>query len=82
MNLKHLIESVNVLNVDDELSTIYGTEVIRNKDGNHNISNNKYILTDSDEELLILIKFKQIVSLRKIKIYASNNMRGVGILDR
>ena len=71
MNLKHMIEIIKVLNVDDELSTIYGTQVIRN---DNNISNKKYILSDADEEMLILIKFKQIVSIKTIKIHAFNDI--------
>ena len=76
MDLKHMIDTVNILNIDNELSTINATEVIRNNsnEGNLNITNKEYILSDADEELLVLIKFKQIVSLKSIKIYASNDI--------
>ena len=70
-NLSHKIETINALNVDNESSTICGTEVIRNT---NNISKDEYILSDADEELLILIKFEHIISLKSIKIHASNNI--------
>merc|ERR1711991_277308 len=72
-----MIDTVNILNIDNQLSTINATEVIRNNnknEGNLNITNKEYILSDADEEILILIKFKKIISLKSIKIYASNDI--------
>ena len=73
MDLQPSVETISILNIDNDLSSISATEVIANK-GQQNYSNNKYILSDVDEELLILIKFKEYVSLKSIKINASNDI--------
>eukprot|EP01084_Bolivina_argentea_P309697 535746_1 len=66
-NLCNLIKVFNVLNVDKDASTIT-TEQIPQQGI---INPNNYIISDADEELLILIEFKNIVHLQKIKLYCS-----------
>ena len=49
MNLNHMIETINILNVDKE-STMSITELISKSNISQN-DNNSYILSDADEEL-------------------------------
>ena len=63
------IESINVLNIDEELSTASIKDIISNSD-----IDDEYILSDADEELLILIKFKEQINLKSITLYASSNV--------
>ena len=72
MDLYDQIESVEVLNVDKEISNMRGTEVVISS--NKDISNQKYIVSDADEELLILIGFKTVVDLKAIKLYATTQV--------
>ena len=53
-----------ILNIDKEESTIFGMELIINT----NINNESFIVSDADEELLILISFKEIIDLKSVKI--------------
>ena len=61
------VHSVQILNKDDEESTISPDEVLlHNSDPNPE----RFIVSDADEELIILVKFKQSVDLKSFKIYA------------
>ena len=61
------VHSVEILNRDDEESTMSANEVLLpNSDPNAE----RFIVSDADEELIILIKFKQSVDLKSFKIYA------------
>ena len=71
MNLQKSVESVNILNIDSDLSNMYGSQLITCDETK--ISNKQYIVSDADEELLILIKFKNIITLKSITIYASTS---------
>eukprot|EP01084_Bolivina_argentea_P201025 343669_1 len=56
-NNKHLanfIESINILNIDEDISTLSPIELVTN----NNINNKSFIVSDVDEQLLILISFK------------------------
>ena len=69
-----MIQRIKILNMDDKLSTACPTDMIASKDNDKHISNKKYIVSDVDEELLILIQFKQIISLKSIKLFAPNDI--------
>eukprot|EP01084_Bolivina_argentea_P250258 419232_1 len=60
------IATINVLNIDKEESTISATDLITRK----NINDNSFIVSDADEELLILISFTDVVNLKAINICA------------
>eukprot|EP01084_Bolivina_argentea_P297930 513343_1 len=60
------IESIDVLNIDTGKSTISGQELVLN----NNINNESFVVSDVDEELLILIQFKKQINLKSIKIYS------------
>lgn len=62
-NLSNCIETISILNFDHEESTKSPTQIT-------NTNYSDYILSDADQELLILIKFKCIVSLKSIEIYS------------
>lgn len=64
--------------MDDELSTRTTTELVSisniNDKKSHNNPNNElssYILSDADDELLILIGFKQNINLKSISLYSN-----------
>eukprot|EP01084_Bolivina_argentea_P288559 495278_1 len=62
-----LIETVIALNIDKDDSSIPCTELIFN----HQFDSDSFIVSDVDEELIILFEFKQLVELQSIKIFAS-----------
>ena len=66
MDLSDRVEIVNILNINQNESTLSPIQLISNT------NTNKCIISDADEELLILIKFNQIVSLKSITIHATN----------
>merc|ERR1712228_599155 len=66
-NINELVETINILNMDKNKSTMSPRDVLTNP--KH--SNDKYIISDDDEELLILIGFKKCVDLKSMKIRAS-----------
>eukprot|EP01083_Nonionella_stella_P200038 732998_1 len=67
INLRDVIEFVNILNVNTEESPIDSfSDVVCNANANAD----SYIVSDCDEELLFLIQFKQNVNLKSMKIYA------------
>eukprot|EP01084_Bolivina_argentea_P281634 481896_1 len=60
------IKTISILNLDAKLSTITNQELIGNVDSNSTV------VSDCDEELLILIEFHNITQVHNIKFYASN----------
>eukprot|EP01084_Bolivina_argentea_P054900 100676_1 len=65
-------KSVGVLNYDKDKSTTSPTELICNVSGYNGtgIDNKRFIASDADEELLILIEFIDYIDLNKITFYA------------
>eukprot|EP01084_Bolivina_argentea_P261820 442610_1 len=63
--LNHLVETVNILNIDTALSKLSAEQFISTTNPNYD----KYIVSDVDEELLILIEFNQPIDLDSIKIH-------------
>eukprot|EP01084_Bolivina_argentea_P221991 375849_1 len=61
------IKTINVLNVDKEKSTLSIDKLVTD---HSNVQNKGFIISDADEELLILIEFQNILSLQSIKVYA------------
>ena len=72
--VKSKMENIQILNIDKELSTISATEVVSFSNKDESISNKQYIVSDADEELLILIQFKTFINLKGLKIYSTNNI--------
>ncbi len=68
MALTGQIETVSLLNIDTESSTISNEELIINSESS--VDCESFIVSDVDEELLILIKFKNEMDLKSIKIYS------------
>eukprot|EP00484_Ammonia_sp_Unknown_P001758 CAMPEP_0197023112 /NCGR_PEP_ID=MMETSP1384-20130603/3903_1 /TAXON_ID=29189 /ORGANISM="Ammonia sp." /LENGTH=218 /DNA_ID=CAMNT_0042451281 /DNA_START=51 /DNA_END=707 /DNA_ORIENTATION=+ len=66
INLNGLIKTVKVLNRSDEDSTISDMMF----GANTNITEAQYIMSDADEELLILYEFKEDVDLDSISLHA------------
>ena len=67
MDFTKVIHSVQILNRDDEESTMSLDEVLlHSSDPNPE----RFIVSDADEELIILIKFNKSVDLKSFKIYA------------
>eukprot|EP01084_Bolivina_argentea_P098834 177666_1 len=64
-----LIKTLIVLNVDKQLSTIKPEQISSKKP----VSAKTFIISDADEELLILIEFKDIIQLHSLKIFALPN---------
>ena len=67
MDLYKAIKSLQVLNIEESESTISASELgfyesIKDADS--------FIVSDVDEELIILIEFSQIIELKSIKLYA------------
>ena len=81
MNITDCVQTLNVLNVDYDDSNITNnrTELILKSDKNENNNNNAYIISDADQELLILIEFKQHIQLNSIKIWS--NTKNVDVDD-
>eukprot|EP01084_Bolivina_argentea_P150186 262290_1 len=65
----NLITTIEILNLDKEQSTVSATELITSE----NISKNAYIVSNVDEELLILIEFTDVTNLKSITLYSLNN---------
>ena len=68
MNVNGMIKTLRVLNRSNEDSTI------SDKEFGLNINKNdiKYIMSDADEELLILVEFKEEIDLDSITFFASS----------
>eukprot|EP01084_Bolivina_argentea_P239304 402251_1 len=65
MDLRQQVETIHVLNIDDT-SSVTPKEMLLKEQFDSKI----YIASDVDEELIILIKFKQNIDLHYIKIHA------------
>eukprot|EP01084_Bolivina_argentea_P125430 222237_1 len=61
------IEYIKILNIDTEESSITANELITTVK-----QSNQYILSDADEELIILAQFQQSVNLQSIQFFASH----------
>eukprot|EP01083_Nonionella_stella_P050147 133485_1 len=66
INLRNEVKNVYIGNMDITESTITGNHLISNRP-----SVQKYIISEIDAELLILVEFKQAVDLRSIQLFAS-----------
>ena len=69
MNLSSIVDTVDTLNIDKQLSNSSSNAEILVSDTN--IDKSHYIISDADAELLILIQFKEMVNLKLIKLYGS-----------
>eukprot|EP01084_Bolivina_argentea_P145172 254517_1 len=70
MDVKQRVESICILNFDEEESTITQRQLMWNYDEN---SKNSYIVSDVDSELLILIQFDDVIDLNYVTIKALPN---------
>eukprot|EP01084_Bolivina_argentea_P193340 331710_1 len=69
MSLIQQIDTINILNKDIEESTVSNEELIFSNKFDHK----SYVLSDADEELIILIQFKAFVDLNSITLHAFPN---------
>ena len=69
MNLSSIVDTVEILNIEKELSKISSNAQILSSESG--LDKSHYIISDADQELLILIQFKQAINLKSIKLYAS-----------
>mmetsp|Transcript_34298 Transcript_34298/g.30112 ORF Transcript_34298/g.30112 Transcript_34298/m.30112 type:complete len:228 (-) Transcript_34298:220-903(-) len=74
VNLNDLIKTCKVLNRSDEDSTISDLMFGKRKD----INNSQYIMSDADEELLILIEFREDIDLETISFHACKEEKDNG----
>ena len=65
MDLSGCVELIKILNINANESTLSPSQLITNS------NMKKFILSDEDEEMLILIKFQQIVSLKSMTFHAT-----------
>ena len=67
MDLSKTIRSVQILNVNHDVSTISADDLLLcNPDPNPR----SFIVSDADEELLIMMKFNDFIDIQSIKMYA------------
>eukprot|EP01084_Bolivina_argentea_P306170 529013_1 len=66
MDLNALIKTFNVLNMDKERSTLSTEALISHK----NTNNKLFVVSDADEEMLILVEFAKIVDLHSVKLHS------------
>ena len=64
MTLSSVVETIDILNVDNGLSNPSSNAQILGSETE--LDRSHYIISNADQELLILIKFKQIVNLDSI----------------
>eukprot|EP01084_Bolivina_argentea_P140409 246836_1 len=79
MNLGRLVGCLNILNIDNDSSTIRAPYQQLLTD--EKAYRESFIVSDADEELLILVEFTQIVSLRYMKVYYVPNVNGDDEMD-
>eukprot|EP01084_Bolivina_argentea_P276342 471524_1 len=65
-DLRSVIDTVLLLNVNKKESTISADELAFQESVNYQ----SYVISDADEELLVLIKFNNLVNLRSIQLFA------------
>lgn len=65
-NLRHLIDTFRILNINDSESTVSEDRF----PFQNSFKKESFIVSDVDEEILILVEFHDIVSLTSIKIHA------------
>eukprot|EP01084_Bolivina_argentea_P262077 443115_1 len=65
-DLRQHIKAIRILNADTEGSTLSSNQLISNE----NVDTTSFIISDVDEELIVLIEFKQMVRLCSLKIYS------------
>eukprot|EP01083_Nonionella_stella_P138253 420746_1 len=78
-NLDRLVGCINILNIDNDSSTIRAPYQQLLTD--EKAYRESFIVSDADEELLILVEFTQIVSLRSMKVYYVPNVKGSDDMD-
>ena len=67
------VETITVLNIDEDGSSITTRQLLWNYDDQRNTTKH-YILSDIDQELLILIKFKTCINLQHLIIRSSKDI--------
>lgn len=71
MNLSSIVDTVELLDIDEELSNpSTNAKILGSESG---LDSSHYVVSDVDQELLILIQFKQMINLQSIKLYASKD---------
>ena len=73
MNLSSFVDTVEILNMDEDLSNPSTDALILSSEPG--LDQSHYVISDADDELLILIEFKQETSLSKdVNIYKLSNV--------
>eukprot|EP01084_Bolivina_argentea_P191491 328929_1 len=70
MDLRRQIDTIRILNADINASTISPERSVSAE----TFTNKSYILSDADEELIILVAFTNIVDLQTIKLHSFTNI--------
>eukprot|EP01084_Bolivina_argentea_P264145 447336_1 len=70
MDLAQHIETINALNIDHDESSALLAQLTTKK----MVDSILYVVSDVDEEMIILIEFKQMVALDSIKLYSFENI--------
>eukprot|EP01084_Bolivina_argentea_P200250 342453_1 len=65
----NVVKGILVLNIDVEESTISAADLISNEP----VDSQSYIISEVDEQMIMLIEFKDIVQLSSMKIFACSN---------
>eukprot|EP01084_Bolivina_argentea_P057638 105289_1 len=76
-NLSKHINQFLIINIDKHKSTISANELISNKQ----IAHNSHIISEVDEELLILIQFTKIINLQRIELFECSNHKNDALRD-
>eukprot|EP01084_Bolivina_argentea_P051178 94133_1 len=66
MNLQPQVDTIRILNIDIDSSSISPQQLIYQEAFN----NESYLISDADEELIILVEFKQIIDLQSITLHS------------
>eukprot|EP01084_Bolivina_argentea_P248624 415920_1 len=66
MNLRSHVNIIQILNIDSDASTLSAQQLL----STDNTEIDSYILSDVDEEIIILVEFKEFVDLQSIKLCA------------
>eukprot|EP01083_Nonionella_stella_P267635 904179_1 len=72
MDLNKQVKTIQILNIDeDESSLLSGQSLFENST---QLDENSYVLSDVDEELIILVEFKQATDVQSVKLFALSDI--------
>eukprot|EP01084_Bolivina_argentea_P050990 93803_1 len=71
MDLRQHVETIRVLNIDNDASSISPQQLVHKETFN----DKSYLVSDADEELIILVEFKQIIHLQSVTLHSLNHSK-------